>query len=68
MELVLPSVGGAVLELDLGRLAGNVIRIIRFLPTLSTGSKVPVPAGGLTFLSPNKKVSKEVGQGEALSC
>ena len=29
---------------------------------------VPVPAGGLTFLSLNKKVSKEVSQGEALSC
>ena len=25
------------------------------------------PAGGLTFLSPNKKVSKEVGLGETLT-
>ena len=28
---------------------------------------VPVPAGGLTFLSLNKKVSKEVSLGEALT-
>ena len=26
------------------------------------------PAAGLTFLSPNKKVSKEVGSREGLSC
>ena len=38
-----------------------------FLPTLSTDLMVPVPAGGLTFLSLNKKVSKEVSQGEALT-
>ena len=29
---------------------------------------LPIPAGGLTFLSLNKKVSKEVSLGEGLSC
>ena len=34
---------------------------------LHKGKYGKAPAGGLTFLSPNKKVSKEVGLGETLT-